>query len=222
MLLNSLLDQRPNKYQTIRIDDNTILPGTHDTLKIWGRLGIPKNLIGKTLLDIGCSTGAYLLEALYHGADLVTGIDEAVDCCSWADNILNYQLRYTSEKPFSIIPGRFDSSIAVFPHDYVLALSVIHHQRRPLEFLRLLRSVTKHTLWIEWELWDEHAPAKLDIVPEELPPPISTSSWGLGYYPTEYAAINAIIASGFSEITPLGKVRDRSCGENRMAFECHP
>ena len=88
----------------------------------WQALGLPEDLNGKSLVDIGCSEGFFCLEAAKHGAAQVLGIDVGLGALLCA-RLLTREQRTTIHYRLAVFPQGM-------PHktfDYVLCLSVLHH-----------------------------------------------------------------------------------------------
>ena len=109
-----------------------------------------EKLRGKSLLDLGCSTGAIALNANHSGADLVTAID--IDPKQL--EILN---KIIATFKFPIKVYKCNVTDWSEPHDIVCALALIHWIYSCTSMMgsldnaiSLLRSLTKETLFIEW------------------------------------------------------------------------
>lgn len=61
-----------NYYQTIPALG---IKGRMNTPEEFDKIGLPFELIGKSVLEIGCNIGAFLLESLGRGSDLVVGVE---------------------------------------------------------------------------------------------------------------------------------------------------
>jgi 2-polyprenyl-3-methyl-5-hydroxy-6-metoxy-1,4-benzoquinol methylase len=104
------------------------------------RLGV--NLDGKTILDVGCGSGVYCLEAAQRGAKKVVGIDISGNMIKMAQehsNALGYDhiceficTKFPPEVPYAALEMTFDYGIVMGVMDYVAEAG---------EFLRDLRSL---------------------------------------------------------------------------------
>jgi len=96
---------------------------------------IPKDLHGKTVLDIGCNAGFYSIEMKRRGADRVLGID--------FDETYLAQARFAAEVNEMDIEFRslsvYDVAQLREQFDVVLFMGVLYHLRHPLLALDLLR-----------------------------------------------------------------------------------
>lgn len=128
-------------YHRIEVAPGVVTPGTHDSpaaLAHLDALGLPRDLHGRRVLDVGCRDGffAFALEA--RGAE-VLGIDYAEPDetgFSIAANLLGSKVRYAVRNVYDLDPsrdGRFD---------LVLFLGVLYHLRNPMLALDRIRAVT--------------------------------------------------------------------------------
>jgi tRNA (mo5U34)-methyltransferase len=96
---------------------------------------IPKDLSGKTVLDIGCNAGFYSLEMKRRGAARVLGID--------FDETYLAQARFAAEMTGLEIDLRqmsvYDVAQLGEKFDVVLFMGVLYHLRHPLLALDLIR-----------------------------------------------------------------------------------
>jgi tRNA (mo5U34)-methyltransferase len=117
------------RYHTIELPDGSVLPGLQSTEHLRWRLGLfglPEDLHGKRVLDIGAWDGWFSFECERRGAEVV-----AVDCVALntlleARALLNSRVEYltldVSELSVAKL-GRFD---------IVLFFGVLYHLRHPL------------------------------------------------------------------------------------------
>ncbi len=95
---------------------------------------IPKDLTGKTVLDIGCNAGFYSIEMKKRGAARVVGID--------SDERYLAQARYAAEVLEADIEFRnmsvYDVATLREQFDVVIFMGVLYHLRHPLLALDLL------------------------------------------------------------------------------------
>jgi tRNA (mo5U34)-methyltransferase len=95
---------------------------------------IPRDLRGKSVLDIGCNGGFYSIEMKRRGADRVVGID--------SDERYLAQARFAAEVSGTRIEFRrmsvYEVGSLAEKFDLVLFLGVLYHLRHPLLALDLL------------------------------------------------------------------------------------
>jgi tRNA (mo5U34)-methyltransferase len=122
----------------------------HRTLK---RLGLPRNLQGHAVLDVGTWDGFYAFEAERRGAARVTATDSYCwNGAGWGTREgfdLAHQLLKSAVVPIEIEPHDLHPSAIGGTYDYVLFLGVLYHLEDPMPALVALRSVTAGTLVLE-------------------------------------------------------------------------
>jgi ubiquinone/menaquinone biosynthesis C-methylase UbiE len=96
------------------------------------------DLKGKTVLDIGCGSGPYVVEALNRGASKVTALDPAPNMLALVRERL---ARAQGGERCSLVEGSFPG-VDVEPHDYVIVMGVMDYVEDAAAFLRALRGVT--------------------------------------------------------------------------------
>lgn len=120
---------------------------------------IPRDLRGRTVLDVGCNAGFYSIEMKRRGADRVVGID--------SDEQYLAQARFAAEVRGVEIELRrmsvYDVAALDERFDIVLFLGVFYHLRHPLLALDLLHQhVVKDTLVFQSMLRGPREIASLD------------------------------------------------------------
>lgn len=99
------------------------------------------DLTDKTVLDVGCGSGPYLLEAVRRGAAHVTGIDPAQGMLDLA------RARLRSAE----LDGRYDLIASPFPgpalgeHDFAMVMGVMDYVADAPRFLEALRPLVRRT-----------------------------------------------------------------------------
>lgn len=103
----------------------------------WRRFenAVPKELTGKTVLDIGCNAGFYSIEMKLRGASRVLGIDHDGDYLKqarFATEVLGLDISFNLMSVYEVgqLRERFD---------VVLFMGVFYHLRYPLLALDLVR-----------------------------------------------------------------------------------
>lgn len=112
----------------------------------WHRFAhaVPRDLTGKTVLDIGCNAGFYSLEMKRRGAARVLGIDHDQDYLKQARfaaeiTALDIEFAQLSVYDVGALAERFD---------LVLFLGVLYHLRHPLLALDLIREHVARDLFV--------------------------------------------------------------------------
>lgn len=102
----------------------------------WKRFehAVPKDLTGKTVLDIGCNAGFYSMEMKKRGAQRVLGIDmdEAyLSQARFASSVLGFDIEFACMSVYDI--ARLGCKF-----DVVMFMGVLYHLRYPLLALDLI------------------------------------------------------------------------------------
>lgn len=107
---------------------------------------LPRDLSGKTLLDVGCNAGFYAFEARRRGAKRVLGVDgqrQHVRQGLFVRKVLGLDVEFRRLNVYELSPrtvGKFDIT---------LALGLLYHLKHPILALENLYQVTKELLVIE-------------------------------------------------------------------------
>ncbi len=106
---------------------------------------IPKDLRGKSVLDIGCNSGFFSLEMKKRGADRVMGIDIMPHLLA--------QSRFAShwfDLPLELYEcGAYDVQSLNAKFDIVIFIGVLYHLKHPLYALEQIASVCNETMYFQ-------------------------------------------------------------------------
>lgn len=97
-------------------------------------------LSGRTVLDVGCGSGPYIVEAFRRGAERVTGLDPAPNMLAMVRQRLAQAAM--DETRCELVPGLFPGA-PVGPHDYAIVMGVMDYVDDASAFLKALRPVVK-------------------------------------------------------------------------------
>lgn len=105
---------------------------------------LPKDMTGKSVLDIGCNAGFYSFEMKRRGADRVLGIDMDEDYLAqarFAANVLDVEVEFARVSTYDVasLQERFD---------FVIFMGVLYHLRHPLLALDLIREYVCKDLFL--------------------------------------------------------------------------
>lgn len=138
---------------SIEVAPGITTPGSRHATLLLERLGLPANLTGKTVLDVGCSDGLFSFECERRGAKSICAID------NWSGG------KVTSPKGFTTAHQLLRSKVNYFEadllaldtdalgqFDIVLCLGVVYHLHHPLLGLEQLAKLTRGTLYLESEV----------------------------------------------------------------------
>ncbi len=95
---------------------------------------------GMSILDVGCGSGPYIVEAFKRNASLVTGIDPAPNMLALVRQRLLQESISLSR--CRLIEGIFPG-VPVAPHDYAIVMGVMDYVADAQAFLNALRTVVK-------------------------------------------------------------------------------
>ena len=93
-------------------------------------------LRGRTVLDIGCGSGPYVVESFKRGSSRVTGIDPAPNMLALVRQRLHQN--GFGEKRCELFEGTFPG-VVVKPHDCAIVMGVMDYVADPQAFLNALR-----------------------------------------------------------------------------------
>jgi tRNA (mo5U34)-methyltransferase len=104
--------------------------------------GIPQDLTGAAVLDVGCNAGFYCLELKRRGASRVLGVDvddRYLQQARFAAGVLGLEIEFEKRSVYDVdrIAGQFD---------YVLFMGVFYHLRYPLFALDKVITKVRHKL----------------------------------------------------------------------------
>jgi tRNA (mo5U34)-methyltransferase len=218
-------------YHSIDLGHGVVTRGVDNTPVRLARIGLPGDLSGKTVLDIGAWDGFYSFEAERRGAARVVAADHyAWHGTGWgtgqgkagfelARAALNSHVIDIDIDVVDLSPER------VGTFDVVLFLGVLYHVRDPLMILEKVASVTAGQLIIETvvDMLGISRPAAAFYPARELNDD-PTNWWG----PNEAAVRGMLHAVGFSRVecrTPMRSAPYRAAraawhalnGKNRLA-----
>jgi ubiquinone/menaquinone biosynthesis C-methylase UbiE len=97
------------------------------------------NFKGKTVLDIGCGSGPYVVEALNRGSRWVTAVDPAPNMLALVRERLQ---RANLAERCSVVEGFFPG-VDVEAHDYVVVMGVMDYVADARTFLTALKPLVK-------------------------------------------------------------------------------
>ena len=139
-------------YHRIEVAPGVTTPGRYDPRTVLDTMGFPKDLTGKTVLDIGCLDGFFSFEAERRGAKSVLATDlHPADHCGFAmaRSLLGSKVEYRQTSVYDLDPKDFGM------FDVVLFLGVFYHLRHPLLALDRIHSVCREYAFMETHVLDE-------------------------------------------------------------------
>jgi tRNA (mo5U34)-methyltransferase len=139
-------------FHRINLGD-TVTPGLDNSQEKLERLAIPRDLTGKTFLDVGAWDGFFSFQAEQRGAARVMATDSFV----WQGKVpgyskagFDYARQALRSKVESLTIDPFDlSPEKVGQWDVVLLAGVVYHVKNPWMLLERAASVTRELLIVE-------------------------------------------------------------------------
>ncbi len=188
-------------YHRMELRPGLWTPGSMDAAKRLPGLGIPEDLTGRSVLDIGAWDGFFSFEAERRGARDVVALDSYAwdgsrwgrkDCFNLARTALGSAVRDVEMPLTDLSPA----TAGIF--DVVLFLNVLYHVRHPLLVLEKIFTVTRELLILEThvDLLDTARPAMVFYPGTELADD-PTNWWG-----PNTALVEAMLRDvGFTDVT---------------------
>lgn len=141
-------------HHRIEVAPGVWTPGLQDTPTVLSQVGMPEDLTGMRVLDIGARDGFFTFEAERRGASEVIALDnESPHNTGFAiaAELLESKATFITENVYSLSPERYGR------FDLVLFLGVIYHLRHPLLALDRIHDVSAPgaTLVVETHMIDE-------------------------------------------------------------------
>jgi len=139
-------------HQRWQLFDGIYLPGRNDVETMLESVGLPGDLTGQRVLDVGAWNGGFSFECERRGASEVIALSLEDPKTSGFDrlkSLLGSNVSYVLGSVYNLDPdvlGEFD---------IVLFLGVLYHLRYPLLAADKLRRVTKGELFIETHVIDQ-------------------------------------------------------------------
>lgn len=192
--------QHTTWWHTIDLGHGIVTPGSDNSPYKLAQLGMPQDLTGSTVLDIGASDGYFSFEAERRGASRVLAVDV------WSGHTWGMQAKtgfdIAREALGSKVESRQMTVLEVSPEtvgafDLVLFLGVLYHMRHPLLALECVFSVTAKQLILE---------THMERIGGNLPAMVFYPGAELNQDPTNWwgpnaAAVEAMLKSvGFSRV----------------------
>lgn len=196
-------------------------PGSEDTAAEWQRLKVPDRLAGKRILDIGCSDGYYSFRAESSGASEVLAIDDESSFLAESNGFRTAARILGSNVTYAVRDVENLDTARDGEFDLVLFVNVLYHLKNPVRALERIASVTRPggTLVLktyyrtDLRVWFHGKCFGFDI--DRRPKWWFFPNDELGGDPTNWWAPNRraleglLLSTGWTNLTRLGKWRDR-------------
>lgn len=155
------IDDEPYWFHKIDLGNGLVTPGWSDPAKEkLPHFGIPENLAGLRVLDIGCSEGYFTFEAERRGAAEVVAIDSSPDSIR-RFNICREALGLHAQ---GFLTNVYDLSPKTFgTFDLVFFYGVLYHLRHPLLALEKILAVCTGTMLFQTATFDDQRDAETPV-----------------------------------------------------------
>lgn len=206
------IDRVPRWRHTIEVAPGITTPGgpTHRVLR---RIGLPTDLAGKSVLDIGCSDGFFAFECEKRGAARVVAIDDwsspfvdGPEGLRTAHAILHSKVEVRNMDLQTLDPGELGE------FDVVLCLGVLYHLRFPFLGMERLAQLTRGVLHVETEVSESIINRPVLTFIEGLYRGRDITTW---WVPSISCVQQMARAAGFQRVETV-KIYD-----TRAVFRCH-
>lgn len=139
-------------YHRIDLGDGVVTPGKYDPRPVLHRIGLPADLTGRSVLDVGAYDGFFSFEAERRGADRVV----ATDWYEWGGpgggsqrgfEVARRALSSHVQDVEVDVPDLSPDRLGTF--DLVLFLGVLYHLRDPVSALERVAAMSQRELIVE-------------------------------------------------------------------------
>lgn len=145
--LRSQVDAEEYWFQRIDLGDGLVTPGwSNPAVEKLPYFGLPDDMSGMRVLDIGCSEGFFSFEAERRGASEVVAIDafpESIRRFNICRSALSSKANAHLASVYDLDPRNFGT------FDLIMYFGVLYHLRHPLLSLQKVASVTAGTLLMQ-------------------------------------------------------------------------
>ena len=168
-------------YHSIEIAPGIITPGRYNPKPLLDIMDFPKDLSGKTVLDIAAYDGFFTFEAERRGAKHVVALDRHPPehkGFATAHSLLNSKAEYMVASVYDLDPEKHG------PFDIVLCFGLLYHLRHPLLALEKIHKICKELLLIESHVLDEAFICNSESRPLHDIDPLLKNSPLMQFYPS--------------------------------------
>lgn len=147
-------------HQRFELAPGIFAPGANDVDWLLHTAGVPADLAGASVLDIGTTNGGAAFALERRGASRVLATD-IVDSMHFGFDAIRETLGSGVE--FRQLSVYELSRVVTEQFDFVVFWGVLYHLRHPLLALDNVRSVTKTTAYVETAVCDHELPADAEL-----------------------------------------------------------
>jgi tRNA (mo5U34)-methyltransferase len=145
-------------YHRIEVAPGVVTPGINDSEQTLATLGLPDDLQGASVLDIGTRDGFFAFECERRGADVLAVDYMPADRTGFAiaSKLLNSRVRYQQQNIYNL------SAADLCTFDVVLMLGLLYHLPDLIGALSIVRALCRDRLFLETHVSDEEFPELAD------------------------------------------------------------
>jgi tRNA (mo5U34)-methyltransferase len=143
-------------HQRFELAPGVMAPGVSDVRFLWTMSHVPDDLTGKTVLDIGTTNGAAVIEAERRGASRCVAVDIYPPSAFGFDKIsaaVGSQAEFVRSSVYDL-PSRLGGET----FDVVFFWGVLYHLRHPLLALDAVRALAHDRVYVESAVCDHELP----------------------------------------------------------------
>ncbi len=175
---------------------------------------IPKDLTGKTVLDLACWDGYYSRVAAQHGAKLVVGVDNCSAEMRMSNMtqeeaiqlVMSKHRQVMGDLPFHFIPlNVLDIDRLPMQFDLVMCFGIYYHLPDPYALFEKIHGVCREQLIIEGMVYPNHSHPIMYHLKSGLVGGDPTNYWS----PTPNCLIEMLTRVGFHEVEHVATSGDR-------------
>lgn len=150
----ALVASVPAWHHRFEIAPGLITPGTYEPGFLLEKMGLPEDLSGRRVLDLGASDGFFSLEARRRGAHVVAVDYRPKDLHGFGimEQISGFDFEYHQINLYDIDPRAFGT------FDLVIFFGVLYHLPDMLKALWVIRSVCSGQMFLETHCANELSP----------------------------------------------------------------
>jgi tRNA (mo5U34)-methyltransferase len=145
-------------HQRFELAPDVFAPGVSDVLFLYDTCGVPEDLTGLTVLDIGTTNGAAVFEAERRGASRCVAVDIYPPAAFGFDQLaaaVGSSATFVRSSVYDL-PQRLGGE----RFDVVFFWGVLYHLRHPLLALDAVRAVAGDRVYVESAVCDAELPAE--------------------------------------------------------------
>jgi tRNA (mo5U34)-methyltransferase len=140
----------PFWFHQIEVAPGIVTPGIDRSAEKLQQLGLPEDMSGQRVLDIGAADGFFSFECERRGAEVIAIDGNAATGFGVARDLLGSRVTFINMDIYDLTPE------AIGQFDLVLCLGVLYHLRHPLLGLERVHSICRGQLILETAACDHH------------------------------------------------------------------